>query len=519
MKQACLNEDNGHFYCCHPASDMTAEGADRLVDTYARSRGLGALFFCVNVKRALYDSQVWEPLQAGYDPDGPDDQPYLKWLADKPGVRADQSRIWPHHLHLLAERKVDHIARWLARSRAHAIEAWLTMRMNDWHFNHDPDSFWHSTLWKTRPDLHRRAYRNEWWQDLLFDYGHEEVRHHHLKLVRELLERFTPDGLELDWCRNPQLFRPGFEEAGIPLLNDFMRQTRAMADRVQAERGVRIRIGVRVPENPETCRRLGMDVAAWIREGWTDHVVLSPFLGTVPCDPPLELWRQLAAGRDVTFGLTFCPTLSPFHSASIRKGTLPATAEHLRGAAIAAAHRGAERFTLFNFCYWEGPAAGKNGELIDLLNDLGDPARCRDKPRRHAVSYEEITAPGVGENSVLPSTFLHGRGSNSRYGNNTISLGIPIGEAPAPGRASRVVLGFAGDREQPDSLAALHLRLNGTLCGEGGPVPAGLSLPPLAGWSAAFAIPAGGLHDGRNALEIYSDTNTGELVWAEIMID
>jgi hypothetical protein len=518
MRRACLNEDCNHFYCSHPASDMTAEGADRLVDTYARSSGLGALFFNINVKRALYDSKVWEPIYEGYDPNGPDDQPALRWLAPLPGGGA-RGRLWPHQVWLLTERKADHVARWLARSRKHGAEAWLSVRMNDWHYNHEPDSYWHGSLWRTRPDLYRRGYRNEWWHDLLFDYGKAEVREHHLNLIRELFERFDADGVELDWIRNPQLFRPGFEEAGLPLLNGFMREVRALADRAAKARGRAVRVGVRVPEEPETARRLGMDAAAWMREGWTDHVTLSPFLGTCPFDPPLELWRDLAGGRPVTFGLTLNPTVSPFHSASIRKGTLPAEPELLRGAAAAGYFRGAERVTLFNFCYWETPDGKRLGELIALMDDLGDREAVYRKARRHAVSYNEVTAPGVAEDSLLPASFLHGAGSASKYGNNTISLTLPIGPAPEAARASRVILGFAKDRDLPGGAGELHVRVNGCLCPAAEAVPGGHSLPALVGPAWAFPVPGGALHDGRNAVEIYSDVNKGELVWAEIAIE
>jgi hypothetical protein len=366
--------------------------------------------------------------------------------------------------------------------------------------------------------LYRRGYRNEWWHDLLFDYGQAEVRDHHLALIRELLDRFAPDGLELDWIRNPQLFRPGFEEQGLPLLNAFMRDVRDLADRAGAAAGRRIRIGVRVPERPGTARRLGMDAAAWMREGWVDQVVLSPFLGTCPFDPPLELWRELAGGRPVTFGLTLNPTVSPFHSAPIRKGTLPATPELLRGAAAAGYFRGAEQVTLFNFCYWETPGGERLGDLIALMDDLGDREAVYRKARRHAVSYNEVTAPGEAEDSLLPTTFLHGPGSASRYGNNTISLAPQIGPAPEAGRDCRVILGFAKDREQPGGAGELHVRVNGALCAEAETVPAEWALPSLVGAARSFPIPEGSLHDGRNAVEIYSDTNRGELVWAEVAI-
>ena len=52
-------------------------------------------------------------------------------------------------------------------------------------------------------------------RDKAFDYGREEVRAYHTKLVKELIERYDFDGLELDWMRFGFHFRPGYESIGI----------------------------------------------------------------------------------------------------------------------------------------------------------------------------------------------------------------------------------------------------------------------------------------------------------------
>ena len=58
-KTVWMNEDNGHFYD-HPDEDMTVEGCRRLVDVYAHTGTITGILFCVNIQRALYDSDVWE---------------------------------------------------------------------------------------------------------------------------------------------------------------------------------------------------------------------------------------------------------------------------------------------------------------------------------------------------------------------------------------------------------------------------------------------------------------------------
>ncbi|RMD73432.1 MAG: hypothetical protein D6820_18600, partial [Lentisphaerae bacterium] len=176
-KNLIINEDNAHFYISHPPQDMTEEGLTRLVQTYAASENLKAITFNVNVQRALFHSEVWEPLYHDYDPDGPPDQPALQWLPPhqrelRPGCHG---RTWVHHLWLLHARGIDHFKVWLEACRRYGVEGWLSVRMNDCHHNDHKDAFWHPTLWRERPDLHRAPYRDEGWFEGAFDYGKPEV--------------------------------------------------------------------------------------------------------------------------------------------------------------------------------------------------------------------------------------------------------------------------------------------------------------------------------------------------------
>ena len=58
MRSIFLNQDDAHFYSCHPTSDMTVEGLERLVDFYVTDTQVAGLLFCTNLQKALFDSQV-----------------------------------------------------------------------------------------------------------------------------------------------------------------------------------------------------------------------------------------------------------------------------------------------------------------------------------------------------------------------------------------------------------------------------------------------------------------------------
>ncbi|HZP81238.1 MAG TPA: hypothetical protein VFB21_06350 [Chthonomonadaceae bacterium] len=193
----CLNEDNSHFFYTRAGQRLDAAAVDAWVDQYAGTQ-VRELLLCPNCMRTSYASRVWDPIWRGYDPHGPDDQPLLASL--KPDDRTG-ARGWIHTAWQLDQDGIDVYARWIARSREVGISPWLSMRMNDVHNVDDARCYIHSEFWRENPELRRVPYRFAEWADRAFDYGRPEVREYHLKLIRELAERYDFDGLELDWMR------------------------------------------------------------------------------------------------------------------------------------------------------------------------------------------------------------------------------------------------------------------------------------------------------------------------------
>ncbi len=519
MPGICINEDNAHFYTKRSPEQMTEDEVNKVIDFYAQSGQTKAVMLCTNVQRALFDSAVWQPLWDGYEPDGDENQPFLQWIEDpkeKTLEVPNHGRLWVHNLWLLKERKIDHLKLWLERARKHNIEGWLTMRMNDVHTNDTIESFWHSQLWRERPDLWRREYNNESWWDRAFDYSKPEVREHHLKLVRELLQRYQPDGLELDWIRSIFHFAQGYEDAGCDVLTEFVRQVRKLVDETSKQSGKKIKLGVRLPENPITAKRLGMDGPRWIRENLIDQIVLSQWLSAINFDPPIEIWKDIIGNREVTIAVNFSTSTAPFNRDQLKRPgvrSLNNTIELLRGAALNAYHKGADYVYLFNYCYYEST----DPEHLNLiLSELGSPETMINRARRCMISFEEISAPGIAESSVLPIRFDEIRGI-SKYG-QTITLCPYIGPAPKVNQSSTVIIGFLKD-EQKINPEELTVWLNGKKCKYNPDANMPAEFPEWVAPILGFDIPAGVLHDGRNTIEITSKTQTGTLVWSEIYIN
>ena len=107
---------------------------------------------------------------------------------------------------------LDPYAIWISRCREKRISPWLSMRMNDVHSVDDPSHFLHSTFWREHPEYWRVPHGSAApWVNRALNYAHAAVREHQMSFVRELLERYDADGLELDWMRFGYHLTPGRE--------------------------------------------------------------------------------------------------------------------------------------------------------------------------------------------------------------------------------------------------------------------------------------------------------------------
>lgn len=487
-----FNEDNSHFFTSRQGKRLTTADVDGWVEQYAGTQ-VRELILNVNCMRTSYASKVWDPIWRGYDPNGPDDQPLLASLTPEGRKSA---RRWIHSAWQLNADGIDLYARWIAQARKHNLSPWVSMRMNDIHNVDDERAYIHSEFWRSHPEYRRVPYRFSGWTDRAFDYGHKAVREYHLLLVRELTERYDFDGLELDWMRFGYHFRPGREREGAALLTEFTTEVRRILDAAQKKRGHRIRLGARVASRPESALGLGMDAVTWARRGLVDFLVTTPFWATIEPDMPVEQWRGLLHGTNVTLAaglellLRAHPGEKPFQKNSL---------ETVRGAAAALLDRGADRIYLFN--YMDSETAIEN--LADngkILREAGSLAMLEGKPRRHVVTYPDTWAPGEAQAIPLPQSISKGQWRAFR---------IPTG--PVPAKASiDVRLGVEAVSAQD-----LKVLLNGEACtftSDRKPEKPHSPAPMLC-----FDAPLAALRRGYNVIEVEA-TASGRVVWVELAV-
>jgi hypothetical protein len=473
-----INEDNSHFFG-RSSEKMSVEGLHELVDRFAGTQ-VTHLFLCPNAMRVNYRSKVWTAVWDGLNPEN---------------VGADFLGPWVHNAWLLGQKGLDPYAIWIARCREKGISPWISMRMNDIHGVLDVNSPMHSEFWKAHPEYWRvPGSESTEKRDRALNYGIPDVRRYNLSLIREYLERYDMDGLELDWMRWGFHFKPGHEQQGVEILNDIMREVRRMTRQWSAKRGHTIRVAARVPAVPEYARGLGMDGVAWAKEGLVDMLIPTPFFNA-DFDIPIEQWRDLlgpAAGRVVLAAgmeLRFRP--SP--------GAKPITndIETLRGFTAAMLHRGADQIYLFNHMD-AAPEILKQPLTLQAL---------KNQSRRHIVTFHDTLPPGVPQPKLLPAEIKQGR--------YPIAFRIYTGPRPETGQ---IVIRIGLKKSDDLAEAALSASLNSVECSS---IPDHADPETLCRCARVVQFDASGqwMQDGYNLVEIQLvKTRIQEIMWVEIYV-
>ncbi len=480
-----LNEDDSHFFSSRESDAMSREGLDAFIDQYAGT-AVTHLFLCPNAMRASFRSRtreaIWDPVD-GRSP----------------------SNRWVDNARSLHENGLDPYAVWIARCREKGISPWLSMRMNDIHSVDEPNSFMHSSFWREHPEFWRVPNGSASpWQNRAMNYAHAEVRAHQMAFVQELLERYDPDGLELDWMRFGWHLTPGREKEEGACLTEFVRDVRALVKAWTTRRGHPIGLGVRVPAHPDAAALLGMDGVQWAKDGLVDLLVPCPFWSSSDFDIPVELWKErlgsAAANVVVAPGLEY--NARPWPGGQAAANTLASA----YGFAASALARGADALYLFN--WMDSETRPVPAESYRRLVERGLKADVVGRAeRRHPVCYRDTVPSGFPNGAVLPAEGPEGR-----------EFRIHIGRAPAFGRVELIV-GLA--QRDGVSTAAFHVEINGVEAPSADDLQETTDLGGDPARAVRFLCPPPTVRDGYNTVRIVQTPGQPpqRIVWVELRID
>ena len=481
-----INEDNSHFFTTRTAEEMTLEGLQAFVDQYAGTK-VSHLFLSPNSMKASFASTTREAI----------------WELGDQQMPEGLGKQWMDNARLLHERGLDPYAVWIVRCREKGIVPWLSMRMNDIHDVPDSKSYMHSTFWLNHPEFWRVPHdKSGGWTVRALDYGHPEVREHAMSFVRELLECYDPDGLELDWMRFGWHFKAGEEAQGAEILTDFVREVRDLTDAWSVKRGHPIKLGVRVPAHPDAAKGLGMDGVRWAREGLIDMLVPCPFWTSSDFDIPVELWKEGIG--EAAEGVVIAPGLE--HNTRAWPGGAPIANDLAATAGFAASawQRGAGQIYLFN--YMDSQTRPVTAEEYRVILESG---LQRDfvyaAPRRHIQAYRDTVPAGFDAGVDLPVE-------------TSVPAAFTLHTGPKP--AGRHVVFVAGLAERDGvTEAAFAATVNGASC-ENLPDKENPEQFPSSVRAIQFSCPGEAMQDGYNEFVVEQISGVPQqIVWAEVRVD
>ena len=191
------------------------------------------------------------------------------------------------------------------------------------------------------------------------NYEKVEVRDLMMAQIKEVVEDYDYEGLELDWWRQPLCCEPNATQATIDMMTDWLREVRALTERRAKATGRPYPLGLRISGQLETLKSIGLDVVTLCREGVIDFVAPSGFWCTT-WEMPHDTLRQQLGDRVtiygvIDFGANPLPTYAPEinHTQDTRR--LTSSHEMLRANAAGKLVLGADGIEWFNF-YCTDPA-------------------------------------------------------------------------------------------------------------------------------------------------------------------
>ena len=479
------NEDWGHFFNSYRDDEMNEQGLRNWVNLFADTQ-ITDLVLNANGQRCCFDSHAREALWHGYDPENPEDPSFFSKRENHWNIIGHKEHV--RHAYMLYAQGIDPYAVWLDQCKKVGINGYISMRMNDVHGVSDDTYFLHNSFWREHPQARCAEYR--WsegrtgdWEDRQLDYALPQVRALNMALVEEYLERYGDlHGLELDWMRFPFNFRPGFEEQGIEMLNEFIREVS------QKCRARNVKLAVRVPVSAENALALGLDVYTWAHQGWIDRVITSPSIIAV-CNQPIGMWRRLLAGTSVE--LLACCEGYVRHNDETAEIRGRASVASMRGTAASLWHLKPDGLYLFN--HFNRRHNITEEEHAGLLREVGNIDTLRGKYRRHIVSSDYLATSGL--ETILNTLPMK---VGNRWKDVNLNLGATKGES------LRVLV----DQK-------IQVRMNGVPCEYNGEV--NFTATPHPGHILyAYLVPDSVAHDGGNNIDLLSEKGEVTVEWIEV---
>jgi hypothetical protein len=217
-----------------------------------------------------------------------------------------------------------------------------------------------NSLKKAHPDWVVKS----WYYPGLWNLAVPEVRDYKVAFIKELIERYDFDGIQLDFARHVPCLPVGRQWELRDHVTEFVRMVRFMMLEMEKEQGCPLLLAVKVPKNLEGCRIDGFDVETWAQENLVDIFTL----GTRSINVDIDAYRRITAGHNIKLQ----PCWDDYHSADAYKSP---THETLRGIFANWWQEGADGIMIFNWVankFFTDYAKYDQDRLLSMVRESGN---------------------------------------------------------------------------------------------------------------------------------------------------
>lgn len=339
---------------------FSAKAIHRYVDVLA-DNGIDTFVINANASRAWYPSKTIPSILDGYKRG---DRNFFRGHAICQGITKpaaieeflDTFVPFMNSYQDLLDAGVDWLAETTKACRRRGVSPWVSIRMNDLHgCNNFEGSFFNLPLLKQKEmRLECSSYGDQNWlyrQGL--NYEKPEVRQQMFEQIREVVEDYDFEGIELDWWRQPLCCEPGASADTIALISDWIRDIRALTERQAKKTGRPYPLSLRIPGRLAMLKHIGLDVATLCREGTIDLICPTGFFCTT-WNMPHDALRQELGDRVAIYGvIEGAPNPLPVFDKKAQQTRglrdTAASLELMRGSAVSSLVLGADGLEWFNF--------------------------------------------------------------------------------------------------------------------------------------------------------------------------
>ncbi|MCM8829349.1 MAG: hypothetical protein NC902_08775, partial [Candidatus Omnitrophica bacterium] len=280
---------NGFFYKYNEKSlwyypenkRFSAKHIHHCIDVLAQN-GVDTVCINSNAQVAWYPSKRVETNLDGYKRG--DKSFFFGHILGQP-MTEEQIDRYLNEMVILMDRYLDLVedgADWLDEAtkacRRNRISPWVSIRMNDMHgASLKPEfDFMNCKLFKDKKMRLRGITSNPEespniaWQGL--NYEKKEVRNYMKELIRDCVENYDFDGIELDWTRWPLCCEAPASQKAIDLITDWHFEIRKLCNMKAKKTGKPFYMGIRYAGTFEQLRQIGIDIPAMGKKGMLDFV-------------------------------------------------------------------------------------------------------------------------------------------------------------------------------------------------------------------------------------------------------